>query len=184
MSLPRNAPWLGMAAALLVGWWYHEHTIIPLSEDQMDLQKELAGLSARVAKARATIKSAQDVEQEAMSARTSLERIEQTLPGEPPLKWVPDKVTQHFQHFGFAEPLVRLISSHPEPEKPGYERFYWSVGLPLPDAQPKFAKALFAAAELEKAEPMLRVTDLATVPDLDHPGEQIVALTVSALLRQ
>jgi len=174
--------WFG-ACAVIAGSICFVQMIVPLKKAGDEINRQTDEARAKIEEVRSKIDSLRLLENEATAAVEELEEIDQRLPATSPLVWIPDRLTKHFQQFKFAAPLVRLASAQAEPEMRGFQRIYWSVGLPLASAKRPLDKALFAAAELERNDPFFRVVDLSILPNLEQPGERIAVVAVVTIVK-
>lgn len=182
-------PWtrtlvLAGAVVLVAGWlFYGDSSIGALRERERDLRSQIADLRVGMQAKIETIKDVRALEQKANDSRAELDRLESGFPADSPLVWIPARMERHFRRLGFQEPVVRLNSTRDEPELPGYQRIFFSVGLPLREGSEDLSSVLRAVAKLEQAEPVVRVIDLAIQADPLSPPARAAAITVVALGR-
>ncbi len=183
--MPSNRTLAVAGAVLLVaGWLFYSHySIGALREREHGLRFQIADLRVRVQEKIETIKDIRALEQKASNSRAELDRLESGFPTASPLVWIPARMEEHFRRFGFREPIVRLNSTRDEPELPGYQRIFWTVGLPLQEGSDYFPIVLRAVAKLEQAEPVVRVIDLAIQTDPLNSPARAAAVTVVTLVR-
>ena len=174
--------WFG-ACVVIAGSICFEQMIAPLKKAGEEISRQADEASVQIEEVRNKIDSLRLLESKASAAVEELEEINQQLPAGSPLVWIPDRLTKHFQQFEFAAPLARLASAQAEPEMRGFQRIYWSVGLPLASAKRPLDKVLFAAAELERNDPFFHVVDLSILPNLEHPGERIAVVAVVTIVK-
>jgi hypothetical protein len=169
------------ATTAAVGWYYYG-TIVPGMEHGKAMGSEVVELGMRSDKLSQEIKRLQLLEEEAAAAREQAANLGIDAPSGSPMIWIAAHLQNHFERFGYAKPAVRFTSAQPEAELPGYQRMCWTIGLPLTRAPRDFQKALLAVAELEKAEPRMRLIEFATLPDPERPGEENVAATMEVFV--
>lgn len=156
--------WAG-GAVLGAAWLFYSQAIGPLQERTADSLRKLVHLRAHLATARGTIQQVREQEQEAGRARGELQRSHGDVRGGSPMVWFPDRMKQHFGRYGIPESVTRLNTALKEPGLPRCQRTYWAVDLPIQNAAHDIPKLLIAVAELEEAEPIVRVIDVAIRQD-------------------
>lgn len=189
MSAPKNqsrmtSGWLPAVAIAGVTWWACGRLIAPSLEREKDVQGAIADLREKLAGARNTIHEARILETEAAAVRWQIDRLEQEIPAGSAMIWLPEMVKKHFAGFGLNVGIVRMNTVRDEPDLPGYQRGYWSVGVPIEEANHHAAGALLAVAEFEQQHPFVRVLEFAIRRDPENPAGRIAVLNVAALIRK
>lgn len=171
----------GVAAA--GGWAFYSTQISPLRERERTTRHRIAELSGEVQGARRAMEEMRAQEGQATEARAEVDRWNQDYPAGSATAWVPELVESHFARFGIDVAIVRLNTTLEEPELPGYDRAYWSVGMPIAEAN-KARASLLAAAEFEQQYRFVRLLDFAIQPDPHDVSRRIAVLNLSALIRK
>jgi len=168
----------------MAAWLYYRHTLVPVQERGRALVEQIRELDGRVNEARDSLKECQAVEAETATARVAVHRLERDLPSSSAIFWVPARLKEHFRRFGFAEPLARLNTAQEDAELPGYQRIYWTIGLPLNDDPKSLGAVLLAVADLEQTERLSKVIDVTIQPDPEDSRRRDAAITVVTLVKQ
>lgn len=175
---------LAVGAAVWVAWGLYSEKIAPLATRENEAARSVAELRERIQGARNSIKEIHKLEQEATEARTELERKPSDIPAGQAIVWFPPRLKGHFDRFGIAVGVTRLISVREEARLPGYKRSYWSIGVPFLKGDRTANSLLLAVADLERQDRFVKVVDFALQPDLENPGNFTAAVSVSALVRE
>jgi hypothetical protein len=169
-------------AILGIAWATYSVSIAPLQRSERELLGTLTDRRERIDAARKTIEEIKQQEQATAGARAELQRLHRDLPAGSVMSWFPSRMKQHFDRLGISDSVTRLNNALDEPEMPGYQRTYWAVDLPIQGAARDISSLLIAVAELEKAEPIVKVIDLAIRQDDD--SHRIAVINVTALVRK
>ena len=157
-------------AALAAAWFVHRHAIVPLKVREVELVHRRAELQEQLGSARKTIGAAKDSDQTVAEARAALSHLVAGKAQVPAMVSFPGEIEQHFSRFGFPSAIVRLATVQPETDLPGFQRVYWSVGLPIPRTDRNVDGLLLAVAGLEQQERFIKVIDFALQPDAVDPS--------------
>ncbi len=180
----KNFRWLVAASvATVVGWAWYAEGVRPLREDEVTTRIRIAELGGKIESAGKAIEKMRAHDGQAAEARAELDRWNQECPAGSAMTWFPELVKSHFTRFGMVVAIVRLNTTLDEPDLPGYSRAYWSVGLPISEANKGLA-SLLAAAELEQHHRFVRLLDFAIQPDPHDLSRRIAVLNLSALIRK
>lgn len=174
--------WLGGGTLGLASLIYGL-SITPLQRREAEFQRTGADLRGRIAAARHTIQEAKEQEQAVASARAELQRFQRDLPTGSAMAWFPSRMKRHFDNLGIPDSATRLNTALNEPDMPNYERSYWAVHLPIQGTSADISKLLISVAELEEAEPLVKVIDLAIRQD-DDSGLRTAVINVTTLVRR
>lgn len=174
--------WLG-GGTLGLAWLIYSLSITPLQRRATEFQRTAADLRGRIASARHTIEETKKQEEAVASARAELQRIQGDLPTGSAMAWFPNRMKRHFDKLGIPDSATRLNTALNEPDMPDYERSYWAVDLPIRATTADMSKLLIAVAELEEAEPLVKVMDLAIRQD-DDSGRRTAVINVTTLVRR
>jgi hypothetical protein len=170
---------LGAAAGL--AWWGHGKWITPLAEREWSMRQQLESTRAQVAAARKTLRTIAALEAQTDDARAELERLKQGLPEGSALVWFPERMRKHFRDAGFDAVSIQPNTKADVPELPGFERSYWAVELPIVGGAKQIRAALVGLAQLETAEPFLRILDAAIRRDAQDSARQVAVANVVIL---
>ncbi len=187
MPVPRFEILRGMLVVAVgagVLWWAGGQLIAPYLERERVARSVVAELREKIDAARIAIRDAQNVESAAEAVRWQIERMEQEIPAQSAMVWLPELVKKHFAGFGLSVSIVRMNAVRDEPELPGFSRGYWSVGVPVTEANHNAEGALLAVAEFERQHPFVKVLDFAIRPDPEAPQRRLAVLNVAALIRK
>ena len=189
MSEVTNRPKMARAVLAASGvagmaWWACGQLIAPFLEREKADRSVIARLQEHTERARIAIREVQALESGSAAVRAKIAQLDNEIPAESAKVGVPALVKQHFAGFGLSEAIVRMNAVREEAALPGYSRGYWSVALPIPEADRSAAASLLAAAEFEQRHPFVKVVDFAIRPDPENPSRRIALLNVAALIRQ
>jgi hypothetical protein len=172
------------AIALSVAAWSYAQSIAPFQQREREARSAALDLRARIGNARVAIEDFRKFESDSQEIRRQISQLGQDLPEGAAATWMPEMLKTHFAAFGLDASIVRLNTVRDEPDLPGFNRAYWSVGVPLAEAAGNEARSLLAVAEFEKQHPFVRVLDFAIRPDPERPAARIALLNVAALIRK
>jgi len=180
---PTQAYWLAVAAvALTANWTLYVQAIRPQREREADARREVAALNAQIAAAFQVGVEIRDLETQRASERAELAKLRSDLPSTATVVWLPERLRQHFERFGFPGAATRLNTTLEEPALPECEESYWRVAIPLLDAKHHTGKLLSAVADLDVADGFIRVLDLAVEPNPENQLQPIATLNISTVL--
>lgn len=168
-------------ALLSLAWVTYRLSISPLERRAQELHSECTDVRERIASTRRAIQEIKRQEQAAAGSRGELRRLHHDLPTGSVIVWFPTRMKQYFDRFDLTDSATRLNTAVPEPEIPGFQRTYWSVDLPL--ASQKLSELLIAIENLEDAEPIVKILDLAIRQD-NESGQRTMVINVAALVCQ
>ncbi len=190
MSTPSATKWkrfgavLACGLTLAAGRAVYVRSIAPLLLQETEILGEVGDLKGRIAGARQTLAETLAQEEDIEQARGELMRMKDDRPAGAAEVWVPGLVQPYLRRFGFEKLVTRKNTALKEPHLPGYERIYWCLSVPLQSVPNELTNLLTAIADLEQAEPSVRVVDLVIRPDPDDSSARTAGLTFSTLLRE
>ena len=167
-----------------VAWWACSPLITPYRELEKADRETIAGLRGQLNDAHSLIDNARTLESKTEALRSQMDRLDREIPGPSEQGLLPEQVKKHFARFGLSVSLVRMNRVEEEFDLSGYDRGYWSVSLPIANAQAKVAESLLAAAEFEQQHPFVKMRDFVIQPDPDNPQGRIALLNLEALIRK
>ena len=175
-----------LTGAVLVGslWFFHSKAITPLRLLEKDSRKSLAELREHLDSARKSIGEIKDSEREAGKALSELNGLLGPRTEDSVMVSFPESLKEHFLRFGIQVSVVRLNATRDEPDLSGYQRVYWSVGLPVAEADRNATGLLLAVAELEKQDRFIKVVDFALQRDAEDPRLRTASINLLALVRK
>lgn len=177
--------WLLAGGLMILGCWaLHGAWIAPLRESERIAAQRIEELSGKLESAHAAIEEVRTLEQRAASARAELDRWRRERPAASAMLWFPERIREHFRRAGFAEAVTRLNTTRAEAKLPRFQRSFWAMELPLRAQPGEIGKVLLAAAELEQAEPHVRVLDFAIRRGAGDTHQLTAVLNVSTLARE
>lgn len=176
--------WVTGGVMAMAAWLYYRDTLVPVQERGRALVEQIRDLDRRVNEARNLLRECQALEAETANARVAVHRLERDLPSGSALFWVPARLKEHFRRFGFAEPLARLNSTVEDPDLPGYQRIFWTIGLPVDYDSKNLGAVMLAVADLEQTDRVARVIDVTIQPDPENSRRRDAAITVVSLVKQ
>ena len=180
LALRRTVP----AAITLSAWLFFSHSIAPLRSQAKESTRKIGELQEQLDSVSKTLRRIKDAEQQTGEARASLNRRLSEFPHESAMSAIPKDIRKHFSGFGLPPSVIRLNTAQPEPNLPGWQRAYWSVGLPIAKTDSNLTALLLAVAELDRREPFVNVVDFAVQPYPENPGRRVASLNIMALIRQ
>ena len=186
MHTPRKKMWprwMAIGALVLAGGRVFQlQSIVPFRVQETAARRGVAELQGRIADARNAILQFRALEKDADRKRGELERLQ----GEPPASVVmvsfPERLKEHFSHFGLRVGVVRMNANLDEAGLPGYKRIYWSMALPIEKADRNITGLLLAIAELEQKDPGIKVIDFALQRDAEDARMRVANVNVSILV--
>ena len=175
---------LAGAAVLGIAWLVYSQTIIPLRRREGDFLRRRQEVRDQLDSARRTLREIKDAEQESAQARAALNRLVGEDGRGSLMVTFPESVKQQFARAGLPLRVIRLNTVQEEPRLGGYQRVYWSVGVPIPEADRNVSVLLHEVVKLEEPDRFIKVVDFALQPDVDDPHLRTAAINIMALVRK
>lgn len=177
----------GMAACgvvlLLISEDYRK-SVAPLRQRETETLRDARELRERVADAQKTIAENRARRMDAEGIRGEIEQAQADLPSGSAGVAFPAWVKEQFGRSGIGVPVVRLTAAQDEPNASGYERGFWSVDLPIEDADRNVTKLLVVVADMDRENSFVRVLDFDIYPDPEKPGSRVGSLNLATVLRK
>ena len=171
-------------AMVLSAWLYYSQSLAPLSRQAEESARKLGKLREQLDSANKALRCIKDAEQEAGEARASLNRQLSERSHDSVMVAFPQSITKHFAGFGLPPSVIRLNTIQPEPQLAGYQRAYWSVGLPISKQDANLTGLLLAVAEFDRQVRFGKVVDFTLQPDPEDPHGHIASVNIVALIRK
>lgn len=173
---------LSGGAALGSLWLFSHYAITPRSLHEEDSVRRAGELRQQLDSARGKLRAIKNSEQELGDARSALKKLFGASALTSAMVTFPESVRQHFARFGIPLRVMRLNTIQEMPDVPGYQRVYWSVGLPVAETDQNATGLLIAVAELEEQNCFIKVVDFALQPDVEDPLARTVGINLVTLL--
>jgi hypothetical protein len=162
---------------------FYRLEIAPVRWRAQDFLRRRADLQKQIDSGHKAIEEARVSEGEAAKAASELNRLlSGMLSGSSVMVSFPERIKEHFSRFGLPLTVVRLNTAQDEPDLPGFQRVYWSVGVPIPEKDRTFTGLLLAVAELEQANRFVNVLDFTLQPDAEDSRRRTAGVNVEALV--
>lgn len=158
--------------------------IVPLSERNERLEQRLAATQEQRELERNKIELAREREQETAVARAELSDLLGYLPEKSVSVRLPLLTREHFQHFGFQTPVIRLNAVRDEYGLPHSRVAYLGAGVPVGRSTQSVSGLLMAIAEFENQNRFVKVLDVSIGPDALDPRQLMGGFNFSALVRE
>lgn len=165
-------------------WWLNSKVSTPLRLRAEDSSRQLGELQDKARAGRKTLDQIEAAGQKAEEAGTALNRLLSNETAHSMTVSFPDKTKRHFTRLGYPSAVVRLNVIKDEPDLPGCQRIYWSVGLPLPETGRGAPGLLDAVVEFEEQNQMIKVLDFVLQPHPEDPRQRMAGFNVVALIRK
>ena len=162
----------------------YRQTIIPCRLRERDLLRQRLEVQEQLKAAHRTLREVKDTEQESAQARAALNRLLGEDGRGSPMVSLPESIRQQFARAGLPLRVIRLNTIQEEPHLRGYQRVYWSVGLPIPEVDRIVTALLSEVVKLEQADRFIKVVDFALQPDAEDPRLRTAAINIMALVRK
>lgn len=172
---------VGLATAGLLaydGW------ILPSRQRNQELAQRVVAMTRDLQQARVTLQQVRDLENEASEARGALDRRVDRFSGDSAQVWLPALVKEHFKRFGIEIEVIRFNAVREAEGMPGYRRAYWGIGVPVPGGTTGISGLLYAVAELEQQNQILKVIDFEVRPNVENDLLLEGVMNVAALIRE
>lgn len=147
-------------------------------------QTQISALNEKLDVARRKIDTFEQEEKHAAISLNEIARWTQERREDSMRLWFPDEVKQHFQRFGIPVPAPRFNTSVESPDLPELIQSYWRIALPVRSDELGVAGVLFAAAQLEKNDPFVRITGFKLSSDPENPLDRIGSLNITTWVRK
>lgn len=186
MNLERNSLVFPVLVLLVLGassWGFYVSQIKPLQTRDEEGRAKVEAVQDSLRSARTILRKLQGEERQAAGALATLDRQFRDQPASPPIVWFPGTVSTHFRGFNLPDLQVRLLQQIDENGLPGCVRFLWKVSIDLPNESANSKELLFAVAELQRREPLLRISEFEFGQKQGSPDQKTALLKLSILTR-
>jgi len=167
--------------ALVLAWQFQIWMLHPLNLQHEDFIRQRTELQNNLRSAHEKLVAIKDSEVKVGEARATLNRLLGQHRDTPTMVSFPNEMEAHFSHFGFSSAVVRFVTAREDRDLPGYQRVYWSIGLPIPRTDRNVAGLLLTLSDLEKQDRFIKVIDFALQPDAEDPSLRTASINLMIL---
>jgi hypothetical protein len=171
-------------ALVLSAWWFHSYAIAPLEARAKESSARIEELRDEISTSSKVLHDVKEAAQLAGEVRAELNRQTGDRREEAAMMTFPDAIKEHFSGFGLPPSVVRLNTVQREAHLTGYERAYWSIGLPVSSTDKNLTGLLLAVAAFDRRDTLTKVVDFVLQPNPENPGERIASVNIVALIRK